>query len=313
MMKWGPRATIVLGSLAFAGLGLGWAELGTAQAGRDRTPAPAMALHGGVSARAARHDFEVVFSQAGVKVYAYAADHKPIDTSRLTGTVTFYHPNTPEPWFSRTLHTAATVAGHAPDSLVVNINLSAVPTSGARVAFHVEGLADLAEGIAEFALPFAIALPPAISVAPITQGDERAVAAQKQCAVSGDELGSMGPPLKVSRGDRSTFLCCKACLKQIQANPDKYLAAPTPPAPAPAAALTYSKATAADQRAINAQHVCPVSGQSLGSMGGPIKVARGGQSVLLCCRSCLRALQANPDRYLGTAPSATDGKQGAQR
>jgi len=32
----------------------------------------------------------------------------------------------------------------------------------------------------------------------------------------------MGGPLKVSRGDKSTFICCKGCLKDVQANPDKF-------------------------------------------------------------------------------------------
>ena len=32
----------------------------------------------------------------------------------------------------------------------------------------------------------------------------------------------MGGPLKVSRGDKSVFLCCKGCLEKIQADPAKY-------------------------------------------------------------------------------------------
>ncbi len=33
----------------------------------------------------------------------------------------------------------------------------------------------------------------------------------------------MGGPLKVSRGEKSTFICCKGCLKEVQANPEKFL------------------------------------------------------------------------------------------
>jgi hypothetical protein len=33
----------------------------------------------------------------------------------------------------------------------------------------------------------------------------------------------MGGPIKVTRGSRSVFLCCAACLKEVQADPDKYL------------------------------------------------------------------------------------------
>lgn len=34
------------------------------------------------------------------------------------------------------------------------------------------------------------------------------------------------------------------------------------------------------------QKICPVSGQELGKMGEPIKVAAGGQTVFLCCKGC---------------------------
>jgi hypothetical protein len=36
----------------------------------------------------------------------------------------------------------------------------------------------------------------------------------------------MGVPVKVTRGGRSVFLCCQACLKKVQADPDKFLGAP---------------------------------------------------------------------------------------
>jgi hypothetical protein len=76
------------------------------------------------------------------------------------------------------------------------------------------------------------------------------------------------------------------------------------PTPAPVSApkaILISRATQADQPAINAQRVCKVSGEPLGSMGVPIKVARGNQAVYLCCQGCVRTVQANPDRYLGPA------------
>ena len=46
----------------------------------------------------------------------------------------------------------------------------------------------------------------------------------------------MGGPLKVTRGDRSVFLCCKSCLKDLRADPDKYLGVATAPPAAPKAA-----------------------------------------------------------------------------
>ena len=43
-----------------------------------------------------------------------------------------------------------------------------------------------------------------------------------------------------------------------------------------------------DQLRIAVQEICPVSGQKLGSMGAPVKVAVGDQKeeVFLCCRGC---------------------------
>jgi hypothetical protein len=77
---------------------------------------------------------------------------------------------------------------------------------------------------------------------------------------------------------------------------------PTGSAPAPAPkAILISRASQADQPAINAQRVCKVSGEPLGSMGVPIKVARGERAVYLCCQGCVKTVQANPDRYLGPA------------
>jgi hypothetical protein len=43
-----------------------------------------------------------------------------------------------------------------------------------------------------------------------------------------------------------------------------------------------------DQLRIAIQEICPISGQKLGSMGVPIKVQVGKESVFLCCKGCLQ-------------------------
>jgi YHS domain-containing protein len=54
---------------------------------------------------------------------------------------------------------------------------------------------------------------------------ERALAiAQMTCPVSGDNLGSMEAPIKVTFEGKSAFLCCKSCKKDFEADPDKFLA-----------------------------------------------------------------------------------------
>ena len=91
--------------------------------------------------------------------------------------------------------------------------------------FKVEHLPEAAEPTATFTVPFVLVSKGEIVFAKATKADEKAIAALKVCPVSKEDLDSMGGPLKVSRGDKSIFICCKGCLKEIQANPDKFLGA----------------------------------------------------------------------------------------
>lgn len=47
--------------------------------------------------------------------------------------------------------------------------------------------------------------------AELSDEDQKLAAAQAICPVSGEPLGSMGTPIKVTKGDRALFLCCKGC------------------------------------------------------------------------------------------------------
>lgn len=42
-----------------------------------------------------------------------------------------------------------------------------------------------------------------------------------------------------------------------------------------------------DALLIAAQNICPVSGEDLRAMGGPVKAKSGDQTVFLCCKGCL--------------------------
>jgi Cu(I)/Ag(I) efflux system membrane fusion protein len=46
------------------------------------------------------------------------------------------------------------------------------------------------------------------------------------------------------------------------------------------------------------QRVCPVTGEPLDSMGGPVRVVIEGQTVFLCCKHCEPALRKDPGKYL---------------
>lgn len=200
-------------------LGLGISGLAVAQDGHGAAP------HGGTVAKSGHHQFDVVFKKDGLLLYPLGPDNRPVDASRLSGTATFYLPSSPKPWFSRELRAAAGTPGKAPSSLALNLDLSKVPAAGVKVTFQVAGLADPASSTAQFTVPFALAGGGEITVTKSTLADQAAINAQKLCKVSGEELGSMGGPLKVSRGGKSILICCGGCVKAIKADPDKYFAA----------------------------------------------------------------------------------------
>ena len=179
-------------------------------------------LRGGTVKMTQEYHFEAVFTKDGVKLYPRTHEDQPLDTSKVAATATFYHPNSPRPWFEQKLVAPAVAPGIAPTSLDASVGLSKVPAGGAKVEFRVDGLPEAAETTATFTVPFTLAAAE-IVVTKAAKGDEKAIAAQKVCPVSKEDLDSMGGPLKVTRGDKSIFLCCKSCLKQVQANPDKFL------------------------------------------------------------------------------------------
>ncbi len=53
-----------------------------------------------------------------------------------------------------------------------------------------------------------------------------------------------------------------------------------------------------DESLIAFQKICPVTGAKLGSMGSPVKVRVGKQTVFLCCKGCEKPLQAETAKYL---------------
>ena len=50
------------------------------------------------------------------------------------------------------------------------------------------------------------------------------VGGQKTCPVSGEALGSMGPPVPVTVKGQTIYVCCQGCVESVQRDPDTYLA-----------------------------------------------------------------------------------------
>ncbi len=59
-----------------------------------------------------------------------------------------------------------------------------------------------------------------------------------------------------------------------------------------------SKLTAEDRSLAEAQKVCLVSGEALGSMGTPTKLDVKGEAIFICCDGCKSAVEEEPDKYL---------------
>lgn len=132
------------------------------------------------------------------------------------------------------------------------------------------------------------------------------------CPVTGAKLGSMGPPVRITVAGRDVRLCCASCEAKLRQNPEAYLT-PMPRETtstnpfgldvgqsAPPANLSPSpqRATAADRAAILRQGTCPVMGDRLDPQNEVWKVFVAGQSVYVCCRSCIRDLTERPENYL---------------
>ncbi len=63
----------------------------------------------------------------------------------------------------------------------------------------------------------------AASLAKLSAEDRAAAEKQRDCPVSGQPLGSMGAPIKVTVKDRDVWLCCEGCKDKLTGEPDKYL------------------------------------------------------------------------------------------
>jgi hypothetical protein len=165
----------------------------------------------------------------------------------------------------------------------------------------------------------------AAAMSQLPPADRKAAEAQGRCPVLGGRLGLMGVPVKVDLGGgRAVFVCCKSCIAKAKAAPEKALrdvaelkkgpsAAPAavPPVATPPAVpkltaedlaeirASLPKLSPDDRKAVEAQKLCPVQGNVLGTMGVPIKVDLGGsRSVFVCCKGCITKARKDPEGVL---------------
>jgi len=62
------------------------------------------------------------------------------------------------------------------------------------------------------------------NLANLSAADKELVMLMTDCPVSGEPLGSMGEPIKVSKGGRDLFICCEHCRELAESKFDDYIA-----------------------------------------------------------------------------------------
>jgi YHS domain-containing protein len=62
------------------------------------------------------------------------------------------------------------------------------------------------------------------TLASLPAEERAAIEKQKICPVSGEKLGTMGAPPKVTVAGHTVYLCCKGCEEPLTKEPEKFLA-----------------------------------------------------------------------------------------
>lgn len=65
----------------------------------------------------------------------------------------------------------------------------------------------------------------------------------------------------------------------------------------PAFAEDAAPADASQQLVAVNNKLCPVSGEEVGAMGDPVKIAHNGKIYKLCCSMCAKDFKKDPDKY----------------
>lgn len=268
--------------------------------------------HAGQVAKSQYHVFEVVYRARETRVYVYGPAQRPVSARGIRGQLVMQVRGNPQPFRYPLQYRPAQQDG-AHDYLVAAVDVSRIRDGQMQVTVE---LADLPyrrqEPQARFTQTFALShVPRNVTVAQITAADQPAIARQGFCPVMETSLGDHGEPIKVLVGDQPLYLCCEGCIEKVQQNPEPYLQkvglgsaarqeAPTRRTSTPPR-ITVTQATAVDQRAIQAQGVCPVMNQRLGGHGTPIKITIDDQALFVCCKGCIRKVEQNPILYLAKA------------
>ena len=118
----------------------------------------------------------------------------------------------------------------------------------------------------------------------------------KICPVSGLTLGSKGEPIVMLHDGREVRFCTKSCIRKFQSDVKGYL-------------QKIDDQIMKQQLASYPMTTCPVSGEALGSMGGPVDHVSDNRLVRFCCKGCRRLFKKDPTPFLATLDAAVIAQQ----
>ena len=277
----------------------------------------------GMLKRGWRHQLEVVCGVDGIRIFLYDSAGAPLSPEGVSGDVVFEARNDPRQW-RFPIEYVAQAAGGLRAHLAVRADLSRVRDGELDLLFELTGLPHPEETRLRFAQTFARAVnSPEVTVVPMTDADQAAVARQRLCPVTNEEF-THGPPIKLSYGDRALYVCCDSCIAEVRAAPQRFFAtagadaaggpsrgAQEPgntdsggPSPLPPPTIV----TQSDRTEIERQRYCPVTRQALGAHGVPLRVSAGNRFTFVCCAGCVSAAER-----LLIADSAAPGTAAPER
>ncbi len=243
---------------------------------QEMRAAPSAGPHGGTLQQVGTLQFETLVSQAGIQMFVFDRDGQPLSVEAGRGVASLRIEGNAKRYRYDLL----------PDGkggLAAPVNLSQIVGRQIELDFQLVGLPG--SGRRTLSLQ-------EVTTIPVGQQQlaAAAIARQKICPVSGKPLGSMGGPVAVDVDGQTVYACCAGCVPAIESDPAKYASGrPT---------IRVTTSTAADAARIAEQAMCPVMDEPLGSMGQPVKVVIGDKPIYLCCKGCVKKIQAQPAKYL---------------
>ncbi len=190
--------------------------------GAASAPSAQPGPHGGQITPVEGGAFEVVYWPKEIRVYLYDAEGRPLSAERVAGEVALQVRGV-ERVFRYPLKYVASPAGSGQhDHLAVAVDVSQVRDGDMKASFQFTRL-PFAQPEARFVQTFALSRL-AVILAKLEAADQAGIDRQKVCPVTGEELGSMGEPIKLLVAGQPLYVCCRGCVRKVQQNPDVYLA-----------------------------------------------------------------------------------------